>query len=392
MFEQDSFCGTTFNDGKLEVVGIYGKGRTGLKIYACHCNVCAKDPELFGDAIFKIMKHNLVAGSLPCGCSSAPHWDANQYQIILTRKGADRYSVVVPKDATHRTKVQCTCLSDSCGLNWSATIAELVTHSRGCSKCANKVRGEAQYLPESEAIDRIQKVCSDNNWTFGGFANGWVGSTRTKLTLTCHCGYKWSPTFTNITHHKAGCPKCSGKLAVTEENAVSVIQNICSDKGWSFGGFESGWVGVQKSKLRLTCHCGCNWTPVYNNVVHSRRGCPSCARYGYDPSKPGTFYVYRWTHPKTNDQFLKYGITAKPKQRISQQRRNTEYIPTKLCSIKFKNGQDASDLETAVSMHKQMHDLPDGVSKDVFPDGYTETLSISEWPCISNIIQHTGRN
>lgn len=310
--EIDDFCGTTLNDGKLTVIGWEGRQGTG-KIYKVHCSECANDPELHGDAVFRITKGRLVRGILPCGCSQRTHWSADQYRVLLSRKSAGRYSVIVPDGIKVHDKVQCTCNAEGCGHIWDTSITSLLN----------------------------------------------IGS---------------------------GCRKCAGQLPITESEALERVQDICSERGWTFNGFKDGWIGAAKTKLNLNCHCGCEWSPIYTNTIHTKLGCPSCAKTGYDNSKPGTFYTHIWTHPNGH-QFLKFGITNKPKQRIKQQKRNTNYTPKQLVSIEFTDGSIAQDIEAKIDDHKKQNNIPHQVTKSDFLDGFSETLPLSEWPFIVNLIQ-----
>lgn len=87
--EQDEFSlgrPTFGKENQLTVIG--WKGKSGAnKYYVVRCSECAKDPELFGDGIFKINKGHLCRGSIPCNCSS--HYtniDAHQYSVRITRE------------------------------------------------------------------------------------------------------------------------------------------------------------------------------------------------------------------------------------------------------------------------------------------------------------------
>ena len=47
----EDFIGETFNNGKLEVVGIHGKQGRAIT-FKVICTECSKDPELFPDGYF----------------------------------------------------------------------------------------------------------------------------------------------------------------------------------------------------------------------------------------------------------------------------------------------------------------------------------------------------
>ncbi len=78
------FCGTTFRDGALTVVGRITPYRNS---YVVKCSVCALDEELFGEGLFFSSKVNLEKGFNPCGCSErCIRWSKEQYFIRCARK------------------------------------------------------------------------------------------------------------------------------------------------------------------------------------------------------------------------------------------------------------------------------------------------------------------
>lgn len=321
----DEFIGQKF--GSLTVVGIAGRNKQGAKEYSCFCSECAKDPELHGDAIFHSTKSNIVnRGLLPCGCSANPKWSADQYKMRIERKAAGKYSVIVPTDANSTTKALCTCCVAGCGHTWDAKINSLL-RGTGCKQCSDKVR--------------VEKM------------------------------------------------KVRGESTATPESvAIDNILRIANEKNWIFLGFKSGWKNV-RSRLLLECHCGRSWSPTYTDVVHTGIGCASCSKYGYDSSKRGWFYTYLWIHPETNHQFLKYGITNHPTKRLQQQKCNTKYKPKQLCSIEFADGSIPERFEKTIDEYRKTNNIANPVSKDLFPDGFSETLPLSCWPYISNLFQTT---
>lgn len=315
----DEFIGQTFNGGKMVVVGWNGERQKRVKLYSCHCSECAKDPELFGDAMFRSLKSGLVnLGQLPCGCSKKPKWTADQYRILISRKALGRYSAVIPDDARSTTNVLCKCSIEGCGYTWESSIASLLNKGSGCRRCFDNAKGEAQTTPESIAIGKILK--------------------------------------------------------------------IADEKGWIFHGFKSGWKNT-RSRILLECSHSHQWDVEYSNVVYGGTGCSRCADYGYNSGLPGTFYTYIWTHPETKHNFLKYGITNYPEQRIKQQRqKNSPFDANQLCSIDFADGLVPENLEKVIDEYKKQSQIPNQVSKSVFPDGFSETLPTEEWSFISNLV------
>ncbi|WP_447828931.1 hypothetical protein [Aeromonas hydrophila] len=174
---------------------------------------------------------------------------------------------------------------------------------------------------------------------------------------------------------------------ITENEAIGRITKICSEKNFQFIRFKDGWKNIQ-SKLLLTCHCGRQWDPSFTSIVHIDSGCPTCAKSGYDSSRSGWLYCHLWTNPDTGHRFLKYGITNHPKQRIQQQKCNTKYKPKQLCSIPFTDGKIPENLEKAIDEFRKTNNIANPVTKTEFPDGFSETLPLSCWSFIANLVQN----
>ncbi len=137
------------------------------------------------------------------------------YQTRIDMVSAGRYKAVVPDAATRSTEIQCTCC---CGHTWSATVASLLD-GRGCRKCADKTRAKSRSMLESTAIENVLKICSEKNWKFNGFDEaGWVGTNKSRLLLTCHCGCEWNPVYSGIVNTGTGCPACAGKVRIEKLN------------------------------------------------------------------------------------------------------------------------------------------------------------------------------
>lgn len=87
--EQDewSLIGKTFETpkgGVLTVVGLLSKDKYSSKTYLVKCSLCAADPELFGDGIFKILRTS-VGKKTPCGCAKKVFWKPEQYDTLVKR-------------------------------------------------------------------------------------------------------------------------------------------------------------------------------------------------------------------------------------------------------------------------------------------------------------------
>ena len=87
---------TTSNGSKIHIIKILGIASTGDKLYEVYCSKCSKDKELFPDVLIT-RKTNMLNGSLPCGCSKAPHWSVDQLKVRFARRCRE-LSVVFVED------------------------------------------------------------------------------------------------------------------------------------------------------------------------------------------------------------------------------------------------------------------------------------------------------
>lgn len=128
------------NNPNLKIVGISNTRKNGQTTYVCHCEVCAKDKELFGDANFTISKQNFVKGRVPCGCGSPHYWSEQQQVIIVNRilsqsdltlefRGwAENYNGV-------RTKMKILCPLH--GESITTRLDSFLNGVYGCTSCSN---------------------------------------------------------------------------------------------------------------------------------------------------------------------------------------------------------------------------------------------------------------
>ncbi|OEC41382.1 hypothetical protein A9G49_20960 [Aeromonas sp. ANP5] len=90
---------------------------------------------------------------------------------------------------------------------------------------------------------------------------------------------------------------------------------------------------------------------------------------------------------KADHEFLKYGITNKGEQRITQQMNSTDYTPTILYFPTFSDGNVAAELERECDARRnELYGCKGVVSKEDFPDGYTETMNVDQYDWINELV------
>ncbi|WP_164672839.1 GIY-YIG nuclease family protein [Aeromonas hydrophila] len=178
----------------------------------------------------------------------------------------------------------------------------------------------------------------------------------------------------NLTSGHIPCG-CSSRHTYNEEqNIIRVIRKV-NEKNITFHGWANQYTKINKTNCDLSCNiCDYRWsTTRASNIINQGVGCPSCAKTGYDSSKAGTFYIVEWTN--NHKQWVKFGITNRnPKTRFIQQKSNTTNTYKVLSLHYFEDGTIPPELERLVKPLKDKY--PSGITKEIMPDGYSETLSL----------------
>ena len=139
-------------DNQVRVIGWTGVKKYTDKPYIVYCEKCAGDSELFGEGYFKIVKHSLLSGSLPCGCGKLPKWSENQWKIIAERRCRFLgYSFLgfIGQYKGGNTKVSVCC--DLHGIWDTTTIMSLVKQCTGCPKCGTE-RTKQSFMRTEDLI------------------------------------------------------------------------------------------------------------------------------------------------------------------------------------------------------------------------------------------------
>lgn len=207
---------------------------------------------------------------------------------------------------------------------------------------------------------------------------------KQKIKLRCnHDGYEWEAKVNSLLNG-SGCQKCADRNQ-RNDDPLTPVMNRCSELDIKFHGLVGGEYKNNKTRLDLECHCGNKWKPSYDSFVTKGTGCPACAKTGYSPDKAGVFYVVHWH--KHDKEFLKIGITNRDERRITKQMNSTEFTPTILYFPTFSDGNVAADLERECKQRiKELYGRDYVVSKEDFPDGYTETMNVDQWQWINDLI------
>ena len=191
------------------------------------------------------------------------------------------------------------------GHKWNASV-NARTRGNGCPVCDGK------------AVQVGFNDLATTNPELAAQADGWEPHTlsrgsRKKVGWNCDLGHKWNA---SINHRSSGrgCPFCSGKALLVGFNDLVTSDPVLAAEadGWDPTSLTKG----SHKKVGWKCDDGHHWKAT----VKDRRagdGCPTCAKFGFDPNQPGWLYFIDHFDLK----MLQIGITNFPDQRLKTHKR-----------------------------------------------------------------------
>lgn len=237
------------------------------------------------------------------------------------------------------TKVTFKCPLDH---EWDATPNN-VLRGKGCPHCAGRAKLDVTTINQRLADRDIEAL---------------LIRQRPGKSLFRHlvCGTEWESLTTNVLQG-SGCPECAGntKVSVEQVNERLALRDIAAMEPL---------VSNTKTPITFRCALGHEWLASPNNILNGK-GCPMCARYGFNPSKSAWEYIFE------RDGYLKYGITNDLERRLAEHRRHGEFVL--IHERRHDDGSLALEWENKI---KRLHG-GSFVPKERCPDGYTETLPTS---------------
>jgi hypothetical protein len=188
----------------------------------------------------------------------------------------------------------------------------------GCPICAGKIVLKGFNDLESREPDLAKEWHPTKNGELKPSEVG-VGTTK-KVWWQCPKfeNHEWNANVVNRTNMRAGCPICGGNVVLAGFNDLaSQAPDIARE--WhptKNGDLTTSEVNVYSNQKRWwLCEIEPNheWKTAVGDRTRVGRGCPSCAKSGFDPNEDGYFYFLR--HELWG--LLQIGITNKPKRRLA---------------------------------------------------------------------------
>jgi hypothetical protein len=203
------------------------------------------------------------------------------------------------------------------GHEWKATVSSRTISKQRCAICSG---------------DQVQVGVNDLESTHPQVARMWnqsrnLGKTVHEITAGSskrfwwngECGHTWIASVQHITAGR-GCAVCRG---LQIEIGINDLASQLPDLAAEWHPTKNGDLTPQKvttssaRKVWWLCDEGHEWRIGVNGRQYGRVGCPSCATYGFSPSKEG--WLYLLFHPTWKMQQI--GISNVPESRVSQHKR-----------------------------------------------------------------------
>lgn len=257
--------------------------------------------------------------------------ETREEQLSEILKGTPYYFVGW-EEPYHGNTTRVTMLCEKHGL-WTPRLADTLKGKR-CSWCANR----GAYTRE-QRIEQLTKFARDNGWWFVGLESDDF-SAKGRVSFLC---VEHGVFGSDINHAVSGCgcKKC-GLAQWHAENpgvdAEKVVRDECANRGFDLvelaGANSSSW-------LTIGCREHGAWQVSYNNFIYRKSGCPKCANYGYNWSRPGTLYALR----SSCGRYVKVGVSNSMKSRNYKLRQTTPFDFDRIVAIRFEDGETPFKLE-----------------------------------------------
>lgn len=334
---------------------VYENNRTPVEVFCTiHGGYFLSSPE----SLFK------GHGCAVCAGCKRPSTEEFIAKAELKHPGKFGYEKVVYKNAKTMVKLYCKQHKD---------YFEITPNKLLCGAGCNECNRRRTYTNE-EYIEKIKKIHGDN------YKYDKVLYKGNNSIITLYCNIHGSDIVVNSSTVLKGfrCGVCSGKIKYNNEIFIQKSKKVHNHENYNYD-----LVDYKSSEEKVKIKC-----IVHNSIFETTpksfltgRGCPKCGKYGYQPSKPGYFYIQELNY--NNEVYYKFGITGDLERRLIEQSRDSLCNHAYLITKYFEIGSTALELENLVK-----NTVICGIlSSDVLPSGFTETFESKDLETVLKLVQ-----
>lgn len=404
---KDPFIGQRFGENsQIEVLGWFGrKAKNNAKYYKVICHECAKNKHI-ELPIFDILKDNLNKGRKPCLCSKNPkNMPTGTLFKMFEAKVKDDGRYVIASFSDHTNKEEVTAelhCKEHGNFKVNSVNRYIKQQPTKCPVC-NQIEMASLFTKDFESV-HIPSFMDT-----GKFPEGTIfKQSKTKfyrlnntlnnmpyIEVTCPvcsndefvqaglCGGVFSARQYNLKHGNVPC-RCSGKFKWTTAQRNFQVNKILAEEeslltfiGWQ----DQKGYKTYKSRINLECEIHGVFDTAIDNFLQGYTRCPSCVGRGFNRCAESYFYIVKWE--LGSFVFYKLGITNDVENRISTQNQKNKNLRSSIHTVlKFPTGLGSMRLESYCKRKLNLRH----VTKDIMPDGYTETFKVEDLHLVINCI------
>lgn len=244
----------------------------------------------------------------------------------------------------------------------------------GCPLCSSDKGGITLTT-----VDFIKKANIVHNKIYD-YSKVIYKNNKTKVEIICniHGSFHQIP---NTHLNGSGCKMCRDEIfgnntKLTLNQFISK-SNVVHNNYYNYNKTEYKNI---RSNVLISCPVHGDFFQNAQNHINGR-GCTSCSKTGFDFSKTGSFYVQEIYNNDDELICYKIGITKNIKKRINNQKLKSK-MNHKLIFEYSSIGYEIFQLEKTIKKNIECCYM----NKSVFPDGYTETISPTQYDNLESLI------
>lgn len=336
----------------LEPLEPYANSQTPWR---CRCTACGKEGTPRLSAIRNLIKEGAAAGCAACNRKARGQrqreGNAAKAQAMMRAAGYE------PLEPYLSAAALWGCRHTACGEEVRVKASSVRTGYDPCPVCraeGYKRRAAARRTDPAEASALMREHGFEPLEPYPGASVGWHCRCIT-------CGKESKPLYSGVRGRGYGCGHCAGSAPLDPAVCVAEMRAAGFEPLEPYPGSDKRWLcrcpGGHEVHLRLT-------------GVRTGKGCRMCATYGIDLAGPAKVYVI--THREW--KAVKVGIgacTGYTSRLLQHKRRGWELYHAR----DFPTGAAAYDVEQAVLDRLRGEKLCPFLTKDVMPNGWSETCS-----------------
>tara|TARA_R110000851_G_scaffold20753_3_gene62563 strand:- start:355 stop:1287 length:933 start_codon:yes stop_codon:yes gene_type:complete len=250
----------------------------------------------------------------------------------------------------------------------------------GCVLCARERSKKKLSLTTGEFIVKAKDVHGD----LYDYSEVIYKNSHQHITIKCNLHKEAFQQVPNNHLDGKGCNLCAIELRA-KKKTLTVGDFIIKARSIHGDTYDYSLVNYVNAKTNINILCKSLGHGVFSQMPDTHiqgSGCPRCNKGATDPNKPHEVYISEWITPD-NTYFYKVGITSRGvSERLRKQQNLSGYQGNVVMSRLFVKGQQAIDLERVIKKTIK----GSFVSKEILPDGYTETFSEKDLNTVYNMI------